>query len=372
MTFHKSVLVLAGLALLASGCATPPPETNKEARAEYDQQNDAAEPTNRAIFKFNKGLDDYAIKPVAQGYRDYIPSPVRKGIRSFFINMHEPWTFLNEVMQGEIKRSGQTLGRFCVNTTAGVLGFYDWMDGTLGPAHEEDFGQTLGVWGVGEGPFLTLPILGPSNPRDAVGTAVGYIADPASLALALVVPPAGMAGMTVMGGIDKRERYIDELNEVERTSIDYYASLRSLYRQKRKHDILNGAKDEKAQVPVDFSLYDDEPAPGQATTAKPAAKTPQQSGAAGTLFAPSPAASSTSSSGQPPIFNLSQPTPRRDRPAPSDNSMQPLPAGGFQTRPVDTSANFFGKPTAPVISSEQQKMDDLVRSQRSKVTDLRS
>ncbi|MBI5119687.1 MAG: VacJ family lipoprotein [Rhodospirillales bacterium] len=313
MGIQKSLLAVCGLSLLLlSGCASAPPESDKAAYAEYKQTNDPGEPTNRAIFAVNKGLDDYAIKPVAKGYQ-YIPQPVRKSIRSFLTNMHEPWTFMNEVMQGEIKRSGQTLGRFCVNTTAGVLGFFDLMDTTLGPAHEEDFGQTLAVWGVGEGPFVTLPILGPSNPRDAVGTVVGYVADPASLALALVVPPAGMAGITVVGGIDKREKYLKELDEVERTSLDYYASLRSLYRQKRDSDIRNGAPGKMPMI--DYNSMFDEP--------QPVSRAPSQPPAAA-------------------AFSLPALTPY--------------------------------SPTAPAASlgDEQRQMDELLKSMRARVSGLKS
>lgn len=311
MRFKRTFLTICGLAVLLAGCATPPPESDKAALAEYQQTNDPGEPTNRAIFAVNKGLDDYAIKPVAKGYQ-HIPSPVRKSIRSFLTNMHEPWTFLNEVMQGEIKRSGVTLGRFCVNTTAGVLGLFDLMDNKLGPAHEEDFGQTLAVWGIGEGPFVTLPVLGPSNPRDAIGTAVGYLADPASLALALVVPPYGMAGITVVGGIDKRENYLKELDEVERTSLDYYASLRSLYRQKRAKDIGNGKSN--MSLPLDYGLDDD----------------------------PQPAVSS--------------------KPAP----VMAVP-GGY----IGAGATPSGGPAKSIVD-EQRQMDELIKSMRAKVSGLKS
>ncbi|MBF0267141.1 MAG: VacJ family lipoprotein [Alphaproteobacteria bacterium] len=257
MGAFRPFLAACALTALLAGCATPPPASNKPALAEYKQTNDPGEPTNRAIFAANQWVDGGVIKPVAKGYGAYVPAPVRKSIRSFLTNMHEPWTFVNEVLQGEIKRSGVTLGRFCVNTTAGVLGLFDLMDEKLGPAHEEDFGQTLAVWGVGEGPFVTLPLLGPSNPRDAVGKVAGFVADPASLALALVVPPYGMAGIAVVDGIDTREKYIAPLDEVERTSLDYYASLRSMYRQKRAKDIGNGKA--AAPQPMDYDLFEESP-----------------------------------------------------------------------------------------------------------------
>ncbi|CAA6603186.1 Surface lipoprotein (modular protein) [Rhodospirillaceae bacterium LM-1] len=277
MGAFRPFLAACALTVLLAGCATPPPDSNKLALAEYKQTNDPGEPTNRAIFKANQWVDGGVIKPVAKGYGTYVPSPIRKSIRSFLTNMHEPWTFVNEVLQGEIKRSGVTLGRFCVNTTAGVLGLFDLMDEKLGPAHEEDFGQTLAVWGVGEGPFVTLPLLGPSNPRDAVGKVAGFVADPASLALALVVPPYGMAGIAVVDGIDTREKYIAPLDEVERTSLDYYASLRSMYRQKRAKDIGNGRA--AAPQPIDYDLYET-PSPAPVKPASSASGTTAPSAAA--------------------------------------------------------------------------------------------
>lgn len=318
-------LAALSLVLLVAGCASAPPASDKQARAEYEQQNDPAEPTNRAIFTANKAVDDYAIKPVAKGYR-YIPGPVRKSLRSFFTNMHEPWTFLNELMQGEFKRSGQTLGRFSVNTTAGIFGFFDLMDEKLGPAHDEDFGQTLAVWGVGEGPYMVLPILGPSNPRDAVGTAVGYIVDPAGLALDIVLPAYAMTSLTVVGGVDKREKYLDQLDEVERSSLDYYASLRSLYRQKRQADVLNGKKPKNMPV-IDYSLYSD-----------PAASSPQQATSAKT-----------------PVTQA----------APS--FFAPQPASGFTPQAAAPRPNY-----GVGVSEEQQRMEDLVKAMRARMSEQKS
>jgi phospholipid-binding lipoprotein MlaA len=358
MNIGKTSLAWVTCALVLAGCASAPPASDKQARAEYEQQNDPAEPTNRAIFGANDYLDKGIVKPVAEGYGNYVPAPVRKSIRSFFTNMHEPWTFLNEVMQGEIKRSGVTLGRFCVNTTAGIFGFFDLMDEKLGPAHDEDFGQTLGVWGVGEGPYVVLPVLGPSNPRDAIGTAVGYVLDPASLALDIVVPPYGMAAMTVVGGIDKREKYLAPLNEVERTSLDYYASMRSMYRQKRASDILNGKKPAKPQV-LDFSMYDDE---SEAGPAKPAV---QSSVAPRSSVAPLPASQPHQG---PSFFQPSYVPQPRHRTAPLANSAPTiLPTPG----PAPTT-NFFQPPPNPVVDAEKRKMDDAVKSMRAKVGDLKS
>jgi phospholipid-binding lipoprotein MlaA len=190
-------------------------------------------------------LDKYIMKPVAQTYREYVPSEVRGRVHDFLNNLREPLTFVNEVLQLEPKRAVETAGRFGINSTIGFFGAVDVM--ALGGAepHHEDFGQTLGVWGAPEGPYIMLPFFGPSNPRDAIGMGVDHFLDPLSLVMNAknqewytdTWPSFGrMAASTV----DKRERYLDALDEVERTSIDFYASLRSMYRQRRADEIRNG------------------------------------------------------------------------------------------------------------------------------------
>ncbi len=231
---------LLALTLLA-GCATPPPADDKDAVAEWTQTNDPAEPTNRNIHGFNQGIDSNVLKPMAEGYRDYVPGNFRTSIRNVLTNLGEPLVAANDLLQGEFLRAASALGRFCVNSTFGFLGMGDVAGGGGLEHHDEDFGQTLAVWGVGEGPYIVLPLLGPSNPRDAVGTAVDFVFNPMSWVLPGLPLAADVAKGTVTA-VDKREKYIDALNEVQRTSLDYYASLRSLYRQKRADDIRNGKK----------------------------------------------------------------------------------------------------------------------------------
>lgn len=242
LTMKHSLARNTGLALtvaLAAGCATPPAENDAEGLAEYNQINDPAEPTNRAVFSFNRGADDYAIKPAAQGYR-HIPEPVRTSIHNFLTNLGEPLTFFHDVLQGEFARAGHTAARFATNTTIGFFGVGDVADDGLDIRHhDEDMGQTLAVWGVGEGPYVMLPLFGPSNTRDSVGKAVDFFLDPTSI-FGPGMPIAASMSKTAVAGVDKRERHIEALDQVERSSIDYYASLRTLYRQKRADDINNG------------------------------------------------------------------------------------------------------------------------------------
>ncbi len=260
------VLALA----LLSGCATAPAESDKDAYSEYQLNNDPGEPTNRAIFTVNQGIDKGLIKPVAKGYREVVPQPIRERLRDFLTNLREPWTFANDILQGEPVRAMVALGRFCVNSTLGMFGIVDLM-GQIGfEHHDEDFGQTLAVWGVGEGPYFMLPFFGPSNPRDTVGLIVDTVLDPFGIWLGAAVGPEIAGAKTGLVAVDKREKYIDPLEEIERTSLDYYASMRSLYRQRRVDEIRNGKAARNLPAPgmtFDFDAPADPPK-GQSVSLK--------------------------------------------------------------------------------------------------------
>ena len=230
---------LLALALVAS-CATPPPADDKEAVAEWEQVNDPLEPMNRNIFEFNQFLDTYAIKPAAEGYRDVVPKFGRERIHNVLSNLNSPLILANDLLQGEADRAVQTFFRAMINTSFGLLGYADVAAEAGIPAHDEDFGQTLAVWGVGEGPYLMLPIFGPSNPRDTTGLVVEWFADPIDIYLGNVNLEWVTYARGAMYGIDRREGLLDTLDEIQRTSLDYYASLRSLYRQHRDSEIRNG------------------------------------------------------------------------------------------------------------------------------------
>jgi phospholipid-binding lipoprotein MlaA len=232
---------------LVAGCATPPPADDKESVAEFEQLNDPLEPMNRAIFEFNQVVDRAMLKPLAQGYRAVVPPFGRERVRDFLNNLRSPVIFANDLLQGEPDRAVQTAMRFAFNTGFGAVGLFDVAASGGIPYHDEDFGQTFAVWGIGEGPYLVFPILGPSNPRDIVGLAAEWLVDPLNLHLDHVGQDWAIWTRTGMYGIDKRERYLDKLNEIERGSLDYYASLRSLYRQIRTTEVKNGTVDLRAK-----------------------------------------------------------------------------------------------------------------------------
>ncbi len=227
------------LALLAAGCATRPDPDDAEGLAEYRETNDPFEPANRALFEVHEVADRYVLQPVAEAYRDVIPQPLRAGIRNVLGNLRAPVILANDLMQGNISRARITLGRFMVNSTLGVGGILDVAREWGVPGHTEDFGQTLAVWGAGEGFYVFVPLLGPSSPRDIAGQAVDLAINPLTwLGQGIVVDAAGWTqiGLTV---VDTREALLEPIDQVRATSLDPYSTIRSAYRQRRAFEIRN-------------------------------------------------------------------------------------------------------------------------------------
>lgn len=228
--------VILGLCAAAlTACASTPPTPEMLAN------NDPYEATNREVLKFNAKIDKYFVIPTVGLYFITVPPAGRRGVHNFLGHLSLPIVFVNDVLQGETTRAGHALGRIVVNSTFGLGGFFDPAV-TLGmPPHREDMGQTLAVHGVKEGPYMVLPFFGPSNPRDAVGLATDLAVDPTNF-----IPmkqhiwwAAGRAYFTIL---DLRSQNYETLRDIQRTSIDYYASLRSFYRQYRDQQIANGRK----------------------------------------------------------------------------------------------------------------------------------
>ena len=242
---------LAGVVLAVSAWATPPSEP--VARAEFDRTNDPLEPMNRKILDFNLFLDRILIKPVAQGYRWAVPEFGRNRMRNFLDNLGEPVIFINDSLQGEFSRANTTAGRFLFNSTFGIGGLWDQASRIGMERQTGDFGQTLYAWGVPDGPYLMLPILGPSNPRDAVGIGVDSYLDPFRyLARHYGANNAGLYRWIAFG-IDERSRNIESFDEIQKNAIDLYAQLRSLWRQHRAAELRHG----EPAPPEDEELYQD-------------------------------------------------------------------------------------------------------------------
>lgn len=247
-------LLLLGIMLLPA-CATKP--TDPAQLKAYEEANDPLEPMNRFVFGFNMGTDKFVIKPVAKGYRFVTPTQLQTGLFNFFNNMRQPVYILNAALQGEGEQAAQTTRRFFTNTFFGFFGFNDTASEIGVPVYTNDFGQTLYVWGVKEGgPYLVLPILGPSNPRDAVGLGVDAFANPIDWGLAeepiLLYARAGMDGLT------RRAASLDFLDSLQNSSTDFYATVRSMYRQNRQKELsdtqkvqTDGPKDYEFDFPTD-------------------------------------------------------------------------------------------------------------------------
>ncbi|HXL99191.1 MAG TPA: VacJ family lipoprotein [Rhizomicrobium sp.] len=235
-------LLAVAVGLVLSGCATSedPPAQAQAALA----ANDPFEPMNRTVFDMNQGFDKMVLLPVAQAYVDVVPEPARDSVHNVLDNLSLPVTFANDLLQGELDRAGDTFSRFTINTTIGIGGLIDVASNLGIPDHSEDFGQTLGVYGVGEGPYLVVPFFGPDPPRDAAGQIVDIFLDPTTY-IHIDGHIYWSAGEELAQAVDLRSRSIDQVESIERSSVDYYASVRSLYRQHRNNEIRNGKPDVK-------------------------------------------------------------------------------------------------------------------------------
>ena len=240
-----ALLTMAAPGASADETAAPSNPTDNESVAQAQpaasDANDPLEPVNRAIFAFNEFIYALIIRPIADAYVLVIPQEARDGVKNALGNVRSPVVLANDLLQGEFTRAWQTTERMFINTTVGVGGVVDVakMWGING--HDEDVGQTLAVWGVPEMFYLVLPILGPSNPRDAVGQfADGYL-DPLSYWMSNTNREEITWGRTVLSGVDSYSRVMDDLKKLKETSIDYYAAVRSIARQKRETEIRNGA-----------------------------------------------------------------------------------------------------------------------------------
>jgi len=208
------------------------------------QVKDCFEPVNRFTFAVNQGLDKVIFKPVAIGYRG-LPSPIRTGVSNALENLSNLVTIPNNVLQGELKKAGINTGRFAINTTIGIVGLFDVAKKLGFPDYEkEDYGQTLGVMGFGAGCYLVLPVLGPSTIRDTAGSFINVMGgDPWYNASVNgnneFLSDSDYLTSRVLGGIDFRAKNLDSLDNLEKNSMDFYASVRSLYLQDRQRKISN-------------------------------------------------------------------------------------------------------------------------------------
>ncbi len=232
----KTCGLLAGLLVLAllQGCATGP------------NPRDPFEPFNRSVTRFNDGLDEALIKPVAQAYQGAVPSPVRTGVSNFFGNLSDVWSFVNNVLQARPQAAADSFVRVGVNTLIGLGGVLDWATVMGVERHREDFGKTLGRWGVATGPYLVLPVLGPSTVRDTAALVVDSQGD-------LVMQLDNVAtrnSLYVLRAVDLRANLLRAGDVLDQAALDKYAFTRDAYLQRRGAVLeTNGDPEERYDLP---------------------------------------------------------------------------------------------------------------------------
>ena len=235
------------LPLLLSGCATVSGPADPR---------DPLESYNRSAFAFNENLDTYILKPVAQGYDTIAPDPVQKGISNFFSNLDDIVVIFNDILQFKLTQFASDTGRFIINTTLGLGGFIDWASDMGLPKHNEDFGQTLGVWGVPEGPYFVIPFLGPSTIRDTAGIAVDSTQfNPIWQEIENGFPTEHRDrelswGLTLVKTVDTRASLLKAEKILDEAALDRYTFLREAYLQRRKNLLYDGHPPEE---PVEFN-----------------------------------------------------------------------------------------------------------------------
>ncbi len=237
-------VLLAAVCTLALGaCATAQPRT-----AQDGSMPDPLEGYNRAMFKANDAIDRAVLEPVARGYRYVTPQPVRKGVSNVLKNLKSPVNMANQLLQGDFKGLSNDFIRFAVNTTVGVGGLFD-VAGNHGYKYEqEDFGQTLASWGVGHGAYFVIPVLGPSSLRDGTGMLVDSVADPLNLYLYNTDNEGWVYARWGVTLLSTREELLEAVDDLRRHSIDYYATARSAYAQRREA-LLNDQKPDMTAAP---------------------------------------------------------------------------------------------------------------------------
>lgn len=244
----RLIAVLAS-AILLSSCASTP--------SGIDEVNDPFESFNRKTMQFNLAADKYVIRPFVVGYRKITPVFIQDGISSMSHTWKQPVTAVNAVLQGDLNAFAQSTGRFFTNLTLGIFGFFDVASKVDIEAPEKDFGQTLYTWGIKDaGPYIVLPILGPSNVRDTTGRIADFFIDPVDWTLPKSEDPLLLARYAIQA-VDTADASSDLLQDIQKTSIDSYTTMRSMYNQNRQKFLTDG--DEIPTAPdYDFAFEDDE------------------------------------------------------------------------------------------------------------------
>jgi phospholipid-binding lipoprotein MlaA len=221
-----------------------PPKARPAAKVVANTDDDPLEGFNRLMFGLNDFLDTYILVPVAEVYRFIMPEPLRRMGRNFFENLNEPVVAINDLLQGDLENAGVAVGRFVVNSTIGLFGFFEVAEEIDLKQHPANFGQTLHSYGLNSGPYIVLPFFGPSTLRDSVGSGVDSFLNPLTYVLDFETRMYLKASELVV----KREEFLDEVEKLKKGSVDYYAAMRSAWRQRREQELRKGAPPEIENV----------------------------------------------------------------------------------------------------------------------------
>lgn len=273
------VLALMGALLCLTACGTVQPREDADTAAtaptgtQAQANDDPLEGFNRAMYRFNDKFDRYVLKPVAKGYRAVLPEFARKGVSNFFGNLHDPVIMVNNLLQGKFTQAASDLGRFLVNSTVGIYGLFDVATHAGLDKHDEDFGQTLAVWGVGDGAYVVLPILGPSNVRDGIGLVPDWVLYP----LNHMEEHSTSDKLLLVEIVNRRAQLLDAGDILEQAAgEDPYVFVREAYRQRRRSLVYDG---NPPTPPPDPSLFeDDPPAPSDREAPKETPTSPEETG----------------------------------------------------------------------------------------------
>lgn len=220
------IALLIGVSVGLAGCASGP----------YTDPKDPLEDYNRAAYSFNELLDRALLTPLAQGYSAITPAPVDKSVTNFFDNLRDVRSAVNNLLQFKIGRAFSDVGRVAINSTVGILGLMDVASNMNLPSYKEDFGQTLGVWGFDQGPFIVLPFLGPSSGRDGIGLVADWFTDP----LTYINDDGVRMGLRGLNIIDTRSDLLSASRVVDQAALDPYAFIRDAYLQRREDLVYDG------------------------------------------------------------------------------------------------------------------------------------
>ncbi|MHB1950620.1 MAG: MlaA family lipoprotein [Acidiferrobacteraceae bacterium] len=242
---RRGIPVVLALCCLLGACSTMPRTPGPGASAQTAPRSDDfishdADPFhrfNKSVFTLNRHLDHYVLRPAARAYASATPLPVRRGVTDFFSNLRETTAIANDVLQGRLRRLTIDVGRFVINSTIGVLGLVDVATPLGLRAKHQDFGMTLARWGVHSGPYLVLPLFGPSDVRDAVGLGAGWYTDPTTY----LSDTGAQWGLLGLNAVNTRAQYLNSGNVLEQAAGgDEYDFVREAYRQKRQYQLSNG------------------------------------------------------------------------------------------------------------------------------------